>query len=194
MSVVAIADPRATTRPSAVAGRWMLGFLGFPIGGLLAMATVGSIDSSASALVGGAITGLVLGTAQSLASPALPRMRWVVATTMGLSVGLAIGANAVDFATSTGALAWQGAICGAVIGLAQAVVLARFTRIGSGRALSWIPLLAGSWALGWTITASAGVDVERQYTVFGASGALAVTALTVVLPLAVRRRPITTEV
>jgi hypothetical protein len=45
-------------------------------------------------------------------------------------------------------------------------------------------LLAGLWALGWTITAAAGVDVEAQYTVFGASGAIVVTAATAILPIA----------
>ena len=39
------------------------------------------------------------------------------------------------------------------------------------------------WALGWAITASIGVDVETQYTVFGSSGAVVVTALTAVLPV-----------
>jgi hypothetical protein len=44
------------------------------------------------------------------------------------------------------------------------------------------------WATGWAITTSAGVDVESQYTVFGATGALVVTGLTTILPLALRRR------
>jgi hypothetical protein len=33
------------------------------------------------------------------------------------------------------------------------------------------------WALGWTVTTAAGVDVERQYAVFGALGAIAFMAL-----------------
>ena len=86
----------------------MLGFLGFPIGGLLAMSTVGAIDTSAAALIGGALTGAVLGVAQSLGSPALPRAAWIAATTIGLSAGLTIGTTAVDFGTSLGDLAAQG--------------------------------------------------------------------------------------
>jgi hypothetical protein len=31
---------------------------------------------------------------------------------------------------------------------------------------------AALWALGWTVTTLAGIDVERQYMAFGASGAL----------------------
>ena len=37
-----------------------------------------------------------------------------------------------------------------------------------------IPLL---WALGWTVTAAAGIDVDRQYAVFGAFGAITFMAL-----------------
>ncbi len=43
------------------------------------------------------------------------------------------------------------------------------------------------WAAGWAITTSIGVEVDEQFTVFGSSGAITVTALTVVLPLALRR-------
>ncbi len=166
--VVSRAHP-STNRIWNVAGRWMLGFLGFPIGGLVAMTTIGAIDSTVAALAGGALTGAILGAVQSFASPALPRLSWIAATAIGLSGGLAIGATVVDFDTSLGALAVQGAICGASIGLAQATVLTRSTTLGRRRSALWVPFLAACWALGWTITTSAGVDVERQYTVFGAS-------------------------
>ena len=33
------------------------------------------------------------------------------------------------------------------------------------------------WALGWMVTTLATVDVDQQYTVFGATGALTVSAL-----------------
>jgi len=55
-------------------------------------------------------------------------------------------------------------------------------------AIAWPAVLAGLWALGWTITASAGVDVEAQYTVFGSTGAIAVTAGTAILPIVLTRR------
>jgi hypothetical protein len=72
-----------------------------------------------------------------------------------------------------------------VIGVAQAVVLYRLL----GRiVVAWPALLAALWALGWTITASAGIDVEAQYTVFGSSGAIVVTAATSVLPFALARK------
>ena len=98
-----------------------------------------------------------------------------------MAVGLTAGASAVDFGTTTGSLAAQGAICGAIVGTAQAAIL--FHRLG-WIAAAWPAALAALWALGWTITASAGIDVEAQYTVFGASGAVVVTAATSVLAIA----------
>jgi hypothetical protein len=48
---------------------------------------------------------------------------------------------------------------------------------------AWVPTLSALWALGWAVTTAIGVDVESQYTVFGSSGALVVTAATAVLPV-----------
>ncbi len=110
---------------------------------------------------------------------------WIIATSVGFAVGLGLGAAAAGYHTNTGALATQGVICGAVIGVAQAAVLYR--KLGR-IVLAWPPLLAGLWALGWTITASAGIDVEAQYTSFGASGAIVVTAAMSILPIALARR------
>ncbi len=169
-----------------VIGRWMVSVLGFPIGGWVAITTVGAVDSTPTALAAGAITGAILGAAQAMASTALAPLTWVAATAVGLSTGLAIGATVVEFDTSVSALAGQGALTGLSVGLAQAIVLYR--RHAAVAALAWIPFLGACWALGWTITSTAGVDVERQYTVFGATGAIVVTALTCWLPLSLRRR------
>ena len=54
-------------------------------------------------------------------------------------------------------------------------------------AFAWVPALGVLWAAGWAITTAFGVDVESQYTVFGSSGALFVTAATVVLPVLLAR-------
>ncbi len=177
------APPRSAAK---VALRWLPTFLGFPAGGLLAE-LVGRVDSPGPAIAGGAITGAVLGLAQWLGmrrtgpEPAA----WIVATSAGLAAGLGLGAAAAGYHTDLGSLATQGAICGAVVGVAQAAVLAR--RLGRLAAV-WPFVLAAVWALGWTITSSIGVDVEAQYTVFGSSGALVVTALTSILPVELARR------
>ena len=107
-----------------------------------------------------------------------PARLWITATTAGLALGLTLGSAAVDYGTSIDDLVIKGAICGLAVGIAQASTL-------RGRvAYLWAPALSALWALGWAITSSIGVDVETQYTVFGSSGALVVTAVTAVLPVA----------
>jgi hypothetical protein len=56
-------------------------------------------------------------------------------------------------------------------------------------ALVWPGYLAAAWAAGWTVTTAAGIGVEEQFTVFGASGALVVALLTSILPLVLRTHP-----
>ena len=169
--------------------RWTAGFVGFPLGGLAAELTFGPVDGLVPAVLGGGLTGAVLGLVQHLAvarADAPPALRWAPATAAGLAVGLAAGSAAVDYGTGTGALAVQGAICGLAVGFAQVMVLAR--RLGA-LVWAWPGVLSATWALGWVVTATIGVDVEAQYTVFGSSGAIVVAALTSILPLALRRRP-----
>ncbi len=167
--------------------RWLVSFLGFPLGGLVAELVVGPVDGVAAAVVGGAITGLLLGAVQAWALRPLrvPAGPWIAATAVGLTVGLGVGAAAVDYGTSMGDLAVQGAICGLAIGIAQAAVLR--SRAGAV-AFAWVPALGALWALGWTVTTAIGVDVESQYTVFGSSGAITVTILTAAMPMLLARR------
>jgi hypothetical protein len=184
---------RARTRPTSPATttglrrglRWLVTFVGFPLGGLLAE-LVGPVDGPTAAIAGGALTGLTIGAVQAwaLRPDGISPVPWIGATTAGLAVGLGVGAAAVDYGTTAGDLAVQGAVCGLAVGLAQAVVLR--ARLGDV-AFLWAPALAGVWALGWTITSAIGVDVERQYTVFGSSGAIVVTLVTMVLPFALAR-------
>jgi uncharacterized membrane protein YhiD involved in acid resistance len=49
------------------------------------------------------------------------------------------------------------------------------------------------WALGWAVTAGIGVDVDQHFTVFGSSGALLVTAATLILPIRLRQLGIRPE-
>ncbi len=170
-----------TTR---IALRWLPTFLGFPLGGFAAELIAGPVDSLAAAVVGGAITGAVLGAVQAwgMGENGPPARDWIAATTVGLTVGLAIGSAAVGYGTELADLVVQGGICGLAIGSAQAFVLRG--RVG----YLWAPALSALWALGWAITTSIGIDVETQYAVFGSSGALVVTAATVVLPMVLANR------
>jgi FtsH-binding integral membrane protein len=167
--------------------RWMPTFLGFPAGGLATTLIVGHVDNITAAVTGGALSGAILGLVQPVALRVngSTRRDWVVASAVGFSIGLTAGASLVGYATKTGALATQGVITGLTIGLAQAIVLHRRGLIRLSAV--WPVVLAGLWALGWTITATAGIDVEKQYSVFGSSGAIVVTAATAVLPLALAR-------
>jgi hypothetical protein len=164
--------------------RWLPTFFGFPLGGFVAELIAGPVDGLVPALLAGAVTGSVLGAVQvwGMGSNGPPAHRWIIATTTGLTVGLALGSAAVDYGTSLGDLVLQGAICGLAIGTAQALVL-------RGRAAYlWAPALSALWALGWAISTSIGVDVDTQWAVFGASGALVVTAATAVLPVLLATR------
>jgi hypothetical protein len=189
MTTSEMADARrhTATVPKQRALRWLPSFVGFPIGGFIAELIVGPIDAVGAALVGGAISGVILGAAQAwgLGWTGPPARRWTLATGLGFAAGIAIGAGAVDYGTSIGDFAVEGALCGLVVGTAQAVVLR--SQVGPVAVL-WAPALSALWALGWVISTAIGVDVDRQWTVFGASGAITVTVATAVLPVLLAER------
>ena len=163
----------------------MLSFAGFPLGGGAAWLLTGPVDSPISAIAGGLVTGLILGVVQAWAMRLDRRLTaaWTVATAVGLAVGLTSGAALVGYSTGLGDLAVQGAVSGAAVGLAQAVVLrSRLGLIG----LAWPGLPGGGLDHGWIVSTSIGIKVAEQFTVFGAAGALTVALLTSVLPLLLR--------
>ena len=84
--------------------RWMITFAGFPLGGVAAMVTVGHVDSTGAAILGGIATGAVLGAVQAWALRADRRFlgAWIAATAVGLATGLAIGASLATVAFMTG--------------------------------------------------------------------------------------------
>jgi hypothetical protein len=164
---------------------WTLGFLAFPLSGIAGRTIAGPVDSPVAALLGGLVTGAVIGAGQWLASRRrLDWTRWIPATAAGMGLGLLAGAVAVDFGTTLQDLALMGAITGLLLGAAQAVALPTPAR----RRWVWAAAMPVLWALGWAVTTLAGVDVEAQYTVFGATGAIMVSALTGLLSLFVLPR------
>lgn len=186
MSETTIAAPTTAYLARTIV-RWMVSFVGFPLGGLAAMSLVGAVDSTAHAITGGLVTGGILGVAQAWGMRAELRqtLTWLATTAVGLAVGLATGATVVDFGTGIGDLAVQGAISGVAVGAAQAAAL--LPRLGT-IAYAWPVLLAAAWASGWAITTAVGVQVGNQFTVFGAAGAVTVTLLTAVLPVLLTTR------
>jgi hypothetical protein len=156
---------------------WMLSFLGFPLGGLLALVLVGSVEGTLSGALGGALAGAVIGTAQWLVLRRYMRVgpEWILVTALGVAIGDALGALLTDAGTGIGALLITGLATGVAVGLLQWGLVLR------GRLLVaslWPLVVAIAWPLGWTVTWAVGVDVERGYYVFGASGALVFAALT----------------
>ncbi|WP_448627115.1 hypothetical protein [Geodermatophilus sp. URMC 64] len=159
---------------------WTAGFLAFPIAGLAGTGVAGRADSPLAALLGGAVAGLVIGVGQTLASLGrLDIRRWVPATGIGMGLGLLLGAVTVGYDTSLADLALMGALTGLILGPTQALALPRGTRL---RWL-WAAALPALWALGWTTTTLGGIAVDKQFTVFGAYGAITFSALSGLLLL-----------
>ena len=168
------------------------GFVGFPQAGLAGTALAGRVDDPLAAVVGVAVAGLGIGAVQARGSRRrLPALRWVAATGAGMGVGLLLGAVAVGHRTGLSDLAVQGALTGLVLGPVQALALPGGTE--RPRRWLWAAAAPALWALGWTATALGGIDVESQYTVFGAYGALTYSALSGLLLIAVLPR-VTTDV
>jgi hypothetical protein len=153
---------------------WTAGFLAFPIAGVAGAGAAGHVDSPNAALVGGAVSGLVLGAGQALASRRrLDPRRWIPATGVGMGMGLLIGASVVDYGTSLADLTLMGALTGVFLGPAQALALPRRTRMR----WAWASAMPALWALGWTVTTVGQIHVDEQFTIFGAYGAVTFSAL-----------------
>jgi hypothetical protein len=158
---------------------WTAAFVSFPIAGIAAGFAVGRINDAIAALVGGLIAGAVIGFGQWLAARRLlgDPLAWIAATAAAMGIGLLAGAWAVGYGTSVGELALMGAITGIPVCAAQAFLL----RDRVARSWAWAAAMPLLWALGWTVTTTAGIGVDRQYAVFGAFGAITFMALSGVL-------------
>jgi hypothetical protein len=94
-----------------------------------------------------------------------------------MGIGLGVGAWAVGYGTNLGELALMGFITGIPLGAAQAYLL----RDRVANAWVWAAAMPLLWALGWTVTTAGGIDVDQQFAVFGAYGAITFMALSGVL-------------
>jgi hypothetical protein len=162
--------------------RWLPTFLAFPIGGLLALLIVGSLDDPVSGAAGGLLAGAVIGAGQWLAlrSSGIGR-RWVAYTAVAMAAGTALGAAFTGAGTELEDLVLTGLVAGAAVGAAQSALLAR----AGLPSAAWTAVTAASWPVGWLATwAVVGINADLGFFVFGASGALVVTVLT---GLALRR-------
>jgi len=115
----------AGNEPGSVGWRfflwWMLTFQGFPIGGLLALVLVGSVNGVASGALAGALAGAVIGVAQWLVLRRYLRVGpgWVLATALGVAIGDAVGALLIGAGTRIADLLITGLATGVAVGLLQ---------------------------------------------------------------------------
>jgi hypothetical protein len=158
---------------------WTAGFVAFPIAGLAGTAVAGRVDNPLAALTGGLVAGAVLGAGQALCSSRrLDPLRWIIASAVGMGLGLLLGAAAVGYGTSLRDLALMGLLTGLPLGVTHALVLPAAT---TRQRIAWAAFVPPLWALGWTATTLGGIDVAQQFTIFGAYGAITFSALSGVL-------------
>jgi hypothetical protein len=153
--------------------RWVAVALAFPIAGLIGWTVSGPVDAVGAALLGGALTGAGLGAVQwwaakgALGGPAA----WISSSAVGYAGGLAAGAALVGYETDLAALAAMGAVSGVVLGAGQGLALAAQGR--KRLAVAWASAMPALFAIAWSATTLGGIDVDEQFTVFGAYGAVA---------------------
>jgi len=166
--------------------------IGFPIGGYVADLIVDGVDSVGAAMAAGLITGAIIGAAEWFALRRRVSWFWIPATTVGLAVGLTAGAALVDYGIDRGDLVIMGAVTGLVVGVMQALVLARHQVSG---AVWWAIANPPAWALGWFVSSYViARNIAERFPIFGASGALVFGLLTwLVLAILLRETPLDGE-
>ena len=152
--------------------RWLPTFLAFPLGGLIAMGVIGSLDDPLTGAIGGLLAGAVIGAAQALALGA--GLRFAGYTAAAMAAGTAVAAAITGAGTELADLMLTGLIAGTAVGAAQAILLGR-----SRLAAAWPAVTGASWSLAWLVTwAVVGINADQGFFVFGSSGALVATILT----------------
>ena len=160
-------------------GRWLLAFLGFPIGGAVIYLVIGAVDSPLKGVVGGAIAGAFIGAAQWLAlRQSQPvDVTWIVATSAALALGVGLSTALFGTGTDTTAIVNRAAFTGIILGVAQAYVLH-----GSlGASILWVIAAALAYTVAWPVTRLVIKDnVQMGFVVFGASGAILFQLITLI--------------
>jgi len=170
-------------------GRWLLAFLGFPIGGGVTYLVVGGVDDPLKGLAGGAIAGAFIGGAQWLA---LRRTKqadpsWIAITSVGLAVGVGLSTAIFGTANDTITITNRAAVTGVILAAAQAYIIQR----KGGAPLIWALVVALAYTIAWPVTRLVIQENARMgFVVFGSSGAILFQLITLI---AVLRKPSTSS-
>lgn len=175
----------STTTMWALIGRWLLAFLGFPMGGGLTYLIIGGIDDPLKGVLGGAVAGACIGGAQWLAFRQSKNrdVRWIAVTSAGLAAGVGLSTALFTTATDTASIVNRAAVTGLILGLAQAFMLQR----KGGASVIWAITVALAYTVAWPVTRLVIKDnVQMDFVVFGSSGAILFQLITLI---AVLRQP-----
>jgi hypothetical protein len=155
---------------------WLVAFVGFPIAGLAANLIAGPAATPVSAVIGGAITGVILGAVQWFVLQGRLGITplWIVATVVGLAVGLGLGVAVAGSENTDNAFLWRALVAGICVGVAQAFLLRNVV----AQPVLWAGVVFIAWIVGWYITRGIGVDLSHKWTVFGSAGAIAFQVIT----------------
>ncbi|MBI1281695.1 MAG: hypothetical protein GC179_26450 [Anaerolineaceae bacterium] len=151
-------------------GRWLLAFLGFPIGGAVTYLIIGTFDDPLKGIVGGAVAGVFIGGAQWLAlrSDSDMNASWIAVTSAGLAAGVGLSNALLGSNTDVAPIVGRAAITGVILGAVQAYQLQR----KGGASITWALFVAIAYTIAWPVTYLVIRDnVSMGYVVFGSSGA-----------------------
>src|SRR4051812_30469013 len=93
--------------------RWLPTFLAFPLGGFLAIETIGSLHDPVSAGAGGLLAGAVIGLGQWLALRPRVGVEWIAATAAAMAAGSALAAAATAAGSDLADVLITGLVTGA---------------------------------------------------------------------------------
>jgi hypothetical protein len=140
-----------------------------------------------AAIGAGLIAGAIIGAAEWFALRRWVSWLWIPATTVGMALGLTVGAALVDYGITRGDLVLMGAATGLGVGIMQALVLARQRISGS---LWWAVANPPAWAVGWLVSSYViARNIDERFPNFGASGALVFGLLTWLLLVMLIKAP-----
>ncbi len=168
-------------------GRWLLAFLGFPIGGGITYLIIGSIDNPLKGVIGGAIAGAFIGGAQCLAlrSDRDVDATWVAVSSTGLAGGVGLSTALLGTDTDVNSIVARAVVTGVIWSAAQAYQLQR----KGGASILWALAVTLGYTIAWPVTRLVIRDnVQTGYVVFGASGAILFQIITLI---AILRKPST---